>query len=124
MSAGARGPTSRHAVDPVTDFYDALVGLIAREPFELAELPESLRSEAEKLRRQTDAIEPHPTRSGEYLVDADIREAVEAREPAVQMPCGHTGFRNVRGDGFACRNAPWCEARFDRATVEEVLAES
>lgn len=89
--------------------------------------PEHVRDHLNALIQQTavESVDTHRNdRSRRHVFETrrSAYEYIEAHEPrSPQLPCGHHGVRNV-GDGrFACLFG-YCDARFDRETIEEVLA--
>jgi hypothetical protein len=46
--------------------------------------------------------------------------AAQALERRGVLPCGHSGFRNIDGELFACSSDD-CDATHDRATIAEVF---
>lgn len=116
--------------------YDALASLpLPPETFEISGMDQPLRNHVTRLIREgaierVGSVEYIQERErfsrvrerGVYQVRRIVAEAFESYEPRYPMPCGHRGIRNNHGEGYGCK-APWCDAVFDRETVEAVMAE-
>lgn len=57
----------------------------------------------------------------EYQTEPGFWRELQAHKPrSPKLPCGHHGIHNIRGGGYECK-AGWCDAEFDKETVEEVM---
>lgn len=56
-----------------------------------------------------------------FRVDPRVARAFRDFQPEIELPCGHTGYRNPRDvDGYTC-TADFCDVEVDRETIERAI---
>jgi hypothetical protein len=91
--------------------------------YDVPEMVAKVRRKLENFDVITIAIHGKNTRDGRnrYRTRHKVYEYVQNDlDKPRTLPCGHPGFRNLRGGEYGCQEDT-CDAEFDRETVEEVL---
>ncbi len=99
------------------------------ETFTVEDVADGLFRQAVSMHRDDwlDVVEvetvPNPdgqdSKRQRYRIAAAVFEAFSEFEPGLELPCGHSGFRNLN-HRYTCQ-AEWCDCTFSRSVIEEVF---